>query len=1061
MSSFPVGKYARYKRATAFFLDWLLRARGRGRYAGNHVDLETLSDVVQEIAEDPSTLTPKLLQDLPKALAAGQCAIALREHVATFFPQEDKAQVGHRHFTGLLRSWLRTLNGVEIARSDHVEESERTKFATYYEVLQPDEDFLPDDTNVVKAEAPKRAKVDTSRLLEEAFADEMRMEVISFFAELDELMQSVYNVYVAVKKEKRSLVEATVVAKVAMDTASALTAQLQLKYPSLRTGQNVYEVVKNIDPDTFRQRMAAIHTKYLTDLQQSLLNGDGVAPYESGMFLMDFLGVGTTLASFLTAIPVDPTKRVNFPVGSFGDVYGEDRTPDYVLLPDPSKTNVFLLQQLPLLHKTIAEKKRSTGSGYDPCAPMDSFMLLLEKYFTTREVTVPVVFACICWMKSVAALQGNAGLGRNVSLTFKHSTGLTRNIDTSVAKGAVRKAHKKSNDVLQLCADEMKGSTPRRYLARANPLLAGLTMLDHHFKYLHVASEILLVTSRFRSFGHLYNALVKESYLERIPMLDDTLEVYNDMIFTPSRAAATRGAYYRTLLLSVDLRTTSVDAVCRGEALPAGNGKFRKRKAFHLSDVSKTYRLMIKNDKSVLEGTSWADILDGVANICTRELFETRVLSRDLLTLNDVLAEMYADLCDEFKPYHNTITGSTSDQNHEQRQLEDGVIMVLLQLLDVLKPGESLDMAIKSNDEFPAARNIGIEEATTMCKKAAAVIRNKFAPSPLICVRKYFTFPSQPDLVSQEYESAAFEVAKDKNKREHVFFDVMKLLQNSNGPLTGSDMRFLKSEIKKDPELLGMTVPSPRSSFASEKKDNAAQDDGLYTLLHQAAAGPAHDAELVEWMIQMGALAVQLTQEPQQKELSYPGKCLPNTLAVHSAGIAGYVDIVQIILEADNFVDLNTPIRHTKETLAHLAVKHGHRGLLNTLVWFGADLRMEDGRGRRVCDVTTDADWANNIAAYTAHAFRNSIDGVGKRKKRVCSQEEERRRKFAADQGDENDTSLQSPSSAKGSKKRSSKKKTKTGKASPKKKTSNIVTASCVATGNFGAESRFLQCLST
>ncbi|KAE9119659.1 hypothetical protein PF010_g7770 [Phytophthora fragariae] len=28
MSSFPAGKYARYKRATAFFLDWLLRAAG-------------------------------------------------------------------------------------------------------------------------------------------------------------------------------------------------------------------------------------------------------------------------------------------------------------------------------------------------------------------------------------------------------------------------------------------------------------------------------------------------------------------------------------------------------------------------------------------------------------------------------------------------------------------------------------------------------------------------------------------------------------------------------------------------------------------------------------------------------------------------------------------------------------------------------------------------------------------------------------------------------------------------------------------------------------------------
>ncbi|KAG3151523.1 hypothetical protein PI126_g10971 [Phytophthora idaei] len=58
MSSFPASKCARYKSATAFFLDCLLRARGHGRHADKRVKLETLNDVVQEIAAQPSTLTP-------------------------------------------------------------------------------------------------------------------------------------------------------------------------------------------------------------------------------------------------------------------------------------------------------------------------------------------------------------------------------------------------------------------------------------------------------------------------------------------------------------------------------------------------------------------------------------------------------------------------------------------------------------------------------------------------------------------------------------------------------------------------------------------------------------------------------------------------------------------------------------------------------------------------------------------------------------------------------------------------------------------------------------------
>ncbi|EEY61104.1 uncharacterized protein PITG_01350 [Phytophthora infestans T30-4] len=84
MSSSPAVKYARYKRATAFFLDWLLRARGGGRHAGQRVQLEALNDVVKEIAADPSTLTPKLLQQLPKALAACQYAITLRDSPKNF-----------------------------------------------------------------------------------------------------------------------------------------------------------------------------------------------------------------------------------------------------------------------------------------------------------------------------------------------------------------------------------------------------------------------------------------------------------------------------------------------------------------------------------------------------------------------------------------------------------------------------------------------------------------------------------------------------------------------------------------------------------------------------------------------------------------------------------------------------------------------------------------------------------------------------------------------------------------------------------------------------------------
>ncbi|ETI46113.1 hypothetical protein PPTG_23056 [Phytophthora nicotianae INRA-310] len=53
MSSPPLSKSTRYKRATTFFLDSLLRARVRGCHGGKSVNLKTLSTIVVKVARDP------------------------------------------------------------------------------------------------------------------------------------------------------------------------------------------------------------------------------------------------------------------------------------------------------------------------------------------------------------------------------------------------------------------------------------------------------------------------------------------------------------------------------------------------------------------------------------------------------------------------------------------------------------------------------------------------------------------------------------------------------------------------------------------------------------------------------------------------------------------------------------------------------------------------------------------------------------------------------------------------------------------------------------------------
>ncbi|EEY61091.1 uncharacterized protein PITG_01338 [Phytophthora infestans T30-4] len=204
-------------------------------------------------------------------------------------------------------------------------------------------------------------------------------------------------------------------------------------------------------------------------------------------------------------------------------------------------------------------------------------------------------------------------------------------MEETVEKGAVFTADKEIHGGLKRCAEEIKQSSRGHNLARVNPLMAGFMMLTYHFHYSHMASEILMVTSRFRAFGHLYNALVEQRFLQHIPFFDEVLRIYDEMIFTPSRAAAVHGSYNRAYLLSSHLTVTSVNAMYRGETPPAGKEGVKVRKALHFQDLSQIYRLLTENDRSVLGGASSKAMLNKAADICSMELFQTRVLSRDML----------------------------------------------------------------------------------------------------------------------------------------------------------------------------------------------------------------------------------------------------------------------------------------------------------------------------------------------------------------------------------------------------------------------------------------------
>ncbi|ETO84035.1 hypothetical protein F444_02017, partial [Phytophthora nicotianae P1976] len=226
--------------ALRLVLNTLLRARDRGHFDGKRSDLDAFDAVVADIAQDPTTLTPKLLQDLPKALGACQCAITLRQHVALFFADQDR---GHQHFLTLLRRWLDTLKYIEVAQG-HPIEDELRRFENCYQVLEVVEDYLPDEETFIKDKgAINKSKAERKELFDEAFAQDLQMEVVCYFMELEELVEGVFSVYDQVKNQEKPVMEATVVATLALRMANQLTATLQLRYPTLKLAEDLIGVL--------------------------------------------------------------------------------------------------------------------------------------------------------------------------------------------------------------------------------------------------------------------------------------------------------------------------------------------------------------------------------------------------------------------------------------------------------------------------------------------------------------------------------------------------------------------------------------------------------------------------------------------------------------------------------------------------------------------------------------------------------------------------------------------------------------------------------------------------
>ncbi|TMW64461.1 hypothetical protein Poli38472_013083 [Pythium oligandrum] len=334
-----------------------------------------------------------------------------------------------------------------------------------------------------------------------------------------------------------------------------------------------------------------------------------------------------------------------------GEPYNEEETPHY-MMPDTVSLPTFLIHQLPMLYNELLWNRVTGGkTGYSRKALSVDFYKPFEVFFKSRQVSIPLVFTTMCWMKSVSALQGNGDLGRTISLSISHRWELQDRLKESISLGAVRRDSPDLHEEMEEMVETLEGLERCDLLLRANPVLAGFLQLDNHLRFIHLGSKSILTTWRFRAFCHLYAALHDRGLLESIQFIEDMLQVYERAAFTPSRAAATQGWFLRTYLLSIDMSASAVDAFFRDKKRPASAQKRQTREHFFIRDLSRVFSVVIEGDLAALQGGSSSmpkslkELLSTTAELSRQELFESRVISRDMLKLSDDLMEIFKDLC--------------------------------------------------------------------------------------------------------------------------------------------------------------------------------------------------------------------------------------------------------------------------------------------------------------------------------------------------------------------------------------------------------------------------------
>ncbi|KAJ1407603.1 hypothetical protein B484DRAFT_337172, partial [Ochromonadaceae sp. CCMP2298] len=222
------------------------------------------------------------------------------------------------------------------------------------------------------------------------------------------------------------------------------------------------------------------------------------------------------------------------------------------------------------------------------CTLSGQFLGLISQYFQTKTVSLSLAFAVLCWVKSVALIQGGGFLAKTLYLAGDSQRVLQERLERCIEAGRLARDDKQLAKYVALLIEVIKASRPMMLLIVSNPYLAGACVLDRQLFALELGCQSLKVTSRFRAFGHLYSALRDRELMPALPLADQLLQKWGRMIFYPARPGV--GSFGTTYQLSSHLTVAGMSSMRRGVA--NANGGFTVRRAVNARDLSAVFRML-------------------------------------------------------------------------------------------------------------------------------------------------------------------------------------------------------------------------------------------------------------------------------------------------------------------------------------------------------------------------------------------------------------------------------------------------------------------------------------